>query len=264
MSYENIIPSVEYFVDRKCWPSWNVTKAKIDFHDLTYIYSGKAVYIVNDTEYQLSRNDFIYIPKGSIRQAYTFEEDPMHCYAFNFHLDFYRGEEVSLPFPTVFTVGRLSELTEYYKCFNNVWMQKDPEYLLEARAIFMLILHKLITLAQNVGTSQKSHSITTEIKEYIMSHLNQKIEIPEMADIFGLHPVYFGALFKKNSGYTIKEYITMLRINNAENLLSTGGYTVSEAAFRCGFEDIFYFSKVFKKYKGVTPSSIINYTMQKL
>ena len=84
-----------------------------------------------------------------------------------------------------------------------------------------------------------------------------KIEISELAKIAGLNAVYLGAYFKQVNGCTIKQYINRIRINNAENLLSAGGYTVSEAAMRSGFDDLFYFSKVFRNYKGYAPSILL-------
>ena len=72
-----------------------------------------------------------------------------------------------------------------------------------------------------------------------------------------LSPLYFGTLFKQETGLTFRQYLTNIRINQAENLLSSGMYNVSEAAAECGFSDVFYFSKVFKEHRGISPSEVI-------
>ncbi|MNG23858.1 HTH-type transcriptional activator RhaS [compost metagenome] len=58
-------------------------------------------------------------------------------------------------------------------------------------------------------------------------------------------------------GASVKEYINRMKINNAENILLSGEFSVKEAAYKCGFEDIYYFSKLFKKIKGFPPSRIL-------
>jgi len=257
-AFDNLIPDLLYFVNRKCLPSWHIEKHRIDFHDLTYVYSGSVTYLVNGTEYNLEQGSFIYIPKGSLRQAYTSASAPMHCYAVNFNIGGPGMEHERLPFPTIFESGMSKELSGLYKDLNRTWVEKNPGYQMKARAIFMLILHKLIYQANCTGNPVCSDSRIAKVKEYILANYHRKIEIKDLAEIAGLHPVYLGALFNKINHCTIKQYIHRIRVNNAENLLSTGGYTVSEAAGRCGFEDIFYFSKVFKKYKGYPPSETLH------
>jgi YesN/AraC family two-component response regulator len=72
-----------------------------------------------------------------------------------------------------------------------------------------------------------------------------------------LNPVYFGAYFKKKTGYTVNQYINNVRVNIAKKILLSGEYTVGEVANRCGFQDMFYFSKVFKQIEGVPPSHFV-------
>ena len=57
----------------------------------------------------------------------------------------------------------------------------------------------------------------------------------------------------------MKEYLNQIRINNAENMIASGEFRVYEAATKCGFDDIFYFSRVFKSIKGYAPSKVKKY-----
>ncbi|MCX7711783.1 MAG: AraC family transcriptional regulator [Clostridia bacterium] len=251
---EQLIPTVNYFVHRIAAPSWSIVRDMISFHDLTYIDKGKATYLINDVPYHVRAGDVIYIPKGNIREAYTYEDTLMQSYAFNFDFFVPGNEEVVLPFPTILQIGRFNELTDLCQDFNRTWVEKNPGYQLKARALFMQILHKLLTFTLFSNSNRNLDPRIGTIKEYIINHYFEPLEIEQLAEMFHLHPVYLGALFKKCTGSSIKEFITKIRINSAESLLSMGGYTVGEAAVRCGFEDIYYFSKVYKKYKGVPPS----------
>ncbi|WP_094548266.1 AraC family transcriptional regulator [Petroclostridium xylanilyticum] len=255
--FDNLIPAIGYFVNRKYTPNWKIEKSLIDFHDLTYVYAGLATYFVNEVKYTVERGDIVYIPAGSVRQAYTYPENPIQCYSINFKWYLPENNSVNLPFPVISKLGIFNEIIDLYKDFNNVWIEKNPGYMMKARAIFMLILHKLLCLTYYKNTALTEDYRIKKIKDYIMIHYNEKIEIKQLAMLLGLTPVYLGTLFKRNNDCSIKQYITRIRINNAENLLSTGEYTVGEVAQQCGFEDIFYFSKVFKKYKGYPPSNAL-------
>jgi AraC-like DNA-binding protein len=212
--------------------------------------------MVNGIEYPLKPGDFIYITKGSIRQAHTYPDNPVSCYAINFDW-LLPNDDVPLPLPTIFRSGVFNELLDLYKDLDSVWIEKNPGFMLKARAIFMLILHKLLYIAHYNKSVLITDMRIQKIKEYILMNYNKNISIDDLSNITGLHPVYLGALFKKYNNCSIKEYINKVRVNVSENLLCTGGHTVSEAAQLSGFNDIFYFSKVFKKHKGFPPSDAL-------
>jgi YesN/AraC family two-component response regulator len=95
------------------------------------------------------------------------------------------------------------------------------------------------------------------ILQHVLDHYYEPLSVKEMAKMTNLSPLYFGTLFKQETGLTFRQYLTNIRINQAENLLSSGMYNVSEAAAECGFSDVFYFSKVFKEHRGISPSEVI-------
>lgn len=257
-NFSDIIPEILYFVNRKCTPGWSIIEASIEFHDLTYVYGGKSVYLVNGEKFLLQQGDFIYVPSGSVREAYTFSDEPMQCFAANFRLhSINSGGNTLLPFDTILKTGVSGELISLYSELDHIWVEQAYNYEMRARAVFMFILDKLLTRLASGAPMQQEDRRLQSVKQYILHNFMYKIELDHLADLADLNPVYLGAYFKKTNGYTIKQYINRIRINNAESLLSTGGYTVSEAAMRSGFDDLFYFSKVYKSYKGYSPSVLL-------
>jgi len=95
------------------------------------------------------------------------------------------------------------------------------------------------------------------VKEYILDNYNKDIQVQELAALLNLNPVYFGSYFKKKTGYTVRQYINKVRIEAAKKLLFSGRYSVGEVAYKCGFKDMFYFSRVFKQIEGVPPSHLL-------
>jgi AraC-like DNA-binding protein len=252
--HPHLVPNIFLFVDRKCYPEWSIQKAKIGFHDLTFVVEGKAVYYVNGVKHAVEAGDLVYVPGGSVREAHTFKETPMHAYPFNF---FWAEphNQVHLPFEVVTKKIITKEILGYIREFNQVWMSKQPYYWIHARALFELILHRLL----NNHYRQSTRLIDPRIKKlttHLAEHYSENTTINEWAERLNLHPVYLGKLFRQHTGTNFKEYINRIRINNAEMMLSSGDFTVTEAAERCGFANVFYFSKLFKELKGYPPSVV--------
>lgn len=253
--FQNLIPEIEYFVERQCLPDWKLNRATLPYYDLTYVYSGKATYLVNDVPYVLGEGDFVFIPKGAVRQAFTDSERPMHCFAFNFQYDNTVCQHLELQFPDTFHIDDF-EILDLYKEFTAIWLAKNDEYMFKAKAVFMLILHKLITYAKSGFVRSEDKRIKL-LKDYIIKNHRNKIDNETLSQITNLNTVYMGNLFKRKTGMTIKEYINKVRVEAAKALLYTGGYSVADAGYQSGFDDPFYFSKVFKKITGRNPSSLL-------
>ncbi|MFD1955818.1 helix-turn-helix domain-containing protein [Paenibacillus thailandensis] len=250
--YERLVPDVQLFVDRRCFPDWEIVKQRIRFHDLTFIVGGKSNYFVNGEKFTVEAGDIIYIPSGSIREAHTFKDQPMHSFAFNFTW-LEPSDDTPLPFQTVTKNRMTTEIMDYIKEFAHVWMSKPPFYRMQARGLFQLIVHRLLANSYRRQTAHQDPRVNKVIK-HIVDRYPEDLTIGELAKLVHLHPVYLGKLFKQQTGTSCKAYINRIRVNNAEMMLSAGGFTVSEVAERCGFQDVAYFSNVFKSVKGYPPS----------
>lgn len=99
----------------------------------------------------------------------------------------------------------------------------------------------------------KNSDLIQKAMLYISEHFNTSITLEETAAYVHLHPSYFSTLFKQLTGSSFKEYLNMVRIEESKRLLSNTEYSIINIAIAVGFEDQSYFSKVFKKYTGLTP-----------
>lgn len=251
--YVNLIPTIEYFNERQCLPTWFIREGITKFYDITYVIDGCSTYVVDGEDNIVESGDVIYVPKGVNRRAYTDKDNPMHCFAFNFQYTYFCEDFKSLPFSRKFHVGIDHYLIELLRRFKFTWLEKRSGYQLEARGIFLLIIHYLISDYLNTSIAAIHEKRINKVKKYIFKNFNSQIKIQELADLVHLHPGYLGKVFKDEVGDSINEFINKIRINKACDLLATGE-TVSETAYQCGFNDPFYFSKVFKKIKGFSPS----------
>ncbi|MBO4887690.1 MAG: DNA-binding response regulator [Firmicutes bacterium] len=96
-------------------------------------------------------------------------------------------------------------------------------------------------------------SMTQEIKAYIDDHFTERISRTELASRFYISRDHLSHIFSANFGMTIPEYINKLRVEKAREELA-GGATVAEAAEKAGFDNLSYFSTLFRKTVGLSPT----------
>jgi AraC-like DNA-binding protein len=137
------------------------------------------------------------------------------------------------------------------------WNERQPGYILKTRALLMLIIHRLSELIIHDVDSAPGDYRVNRVTRYIGAHYAEKITVKGLARQVNLDEDYFGHLFKRETGMTVHQYMTKVRVQNAENLLQTGGYKIHEVAELCGFSDIFHFYKSFKTLRGFPPSRCI-------
>lgn len=83
---------------------------------------------------------------------------------------------------------------------------------------------------------------------------NTPVNIGEYAVNCGITPGWFIRIFKRQTGATPQQYLTKIRLTKAKELLSTSSLPIGEIAAVCGYQDCLYFSKLFRKHEGCTPS----------
>lgn len=93
-----------------------------------------------------------------------------------------------------------------------------------------------------------------DIMEWIRTHYDQQLTVASIAQQFDYHPTYLTNVFKKHTGVTVLSYLNQTRITASKNLLTDRRLYIYEIAYMCGFSDVKYFMKLFRRYEGITPS----------
>ncbi|GBG09786.1 AraC family transcriptional regulator [Paenibacillus sp. MY03] len=94
------------------------------------------------------------------------------------------------------------------------------------------------------------------VLHYIDLHFKEPLGVELLSEIAGLSRFHFSRVFKQLTGRTVTEYVTATRLDKAEYMLRHSPLTISEIAAATGFNDIFYFSRTFKKHKKQSPSRL--------
>lgn len=95
--------------------------------------------------------------------------------------------------------------------------------------------------------------ICTQISGYVEKHYSEEISLSKLANKFHYNETYLGRLFLKRTGMTFRNYLNKVRMAEAARLLSAG-HMVSDTAQQVGYQDLNYFSRIFKAFYGVPPS----------
>lgn len=231
-----------YFVKKRANLSWHLDNDQLPFCDLTFILDGEATYSNADQTFHLTAGEAIFLPAGSKRFANT---PGMECVAFSFSADVY-------PFPHAAKISWDNDplLLTYFEDFNQYWSNKSHIGRMRCDGLFFLIISRLLELQQQ----KQNNPYVTRIKDYLHQHYTKPTTVELIAREMLLNPVYCGALFSKETGQTILQYTNQLRITKAKELLRFTNDSVSEIAAEVGIEDLYYFSRLFRRLVGMSPS----------
>ncbi|CUH96704.1 hypothetical protein P22_2794 [Propionispora sp. 2/2-37] len=136
--------------------------------------------------------------------------------------------------------------------------QKSPGYELWIKAglyrILVLLLRHHAVPVQGEIKNRRHHRLRP-VLTYIEEHYDQRITLKELAAMANMSPYHLCRLFKSITGMPPIEYVNHLRIEAAVKLLQQH-YPISEIALTIGFNDSNYFSRLFRKYKNISPSAV--------
>ncbi|HIS07878.1 MAG TPA: helix-turn-helix transcriptional regulator, partial [Candidatus Choladocola avistercoris] len=109
---------------------------------------------------------------------------------------------------------------------------------------------------RNIRTKKEEHAnqLVVRAEEYIRDNYHRDLSLDEVSRQLDLSSYYFSKLFKEETGSNFVEYVTNLRIGRAKEMLSQEECSMKEICAEVGYSDPNYFSRIFKKNTGLTPT----------
>lgn len=190
-----------------------------------------------------------YLPKGADTDIYT-----VNKYAPGICIDIYFDTNDPMP-QKAMGFKNMEALRPLFEKIYNIWSERKPGYYTKAMALLYEIIYRF-QLHNEVYVSKKQQNKLDGAMDYILKYYkNTDFNYKRMCEQTGLSYSYFKELFIRQHGISPVKYVTRLKIDLAKELLITQRYSITEVAQMCGFENIYYFSTVFKKETGMSPKN---------
>ncbi len=143
---------------------------------------------------------------------------------------------------------------------SEVYERREEQYKRYVSAqlhlFLMMVAHEYLNAAclNEESTRRKSDVAVDALIRYLNTHYTERITSEGISERFEMNFDYLNRVFSAATGNTIFYYINLLRISNAKQLIATTNLSFSEIAYLVGIEDRYYFTRLFKRYAGMTPT----------
>jgi AraC-like DNA-binding protein len=252
-----VVTDISFVVHRITDKKWHLQNMiNKSNYILAFAIEGNALYQVDDKEIDIKKGDALFFQKGQNHTGTTNPENPWSYYSIAFDLEDLsedKGKSI-LNITTVTTLKNFIKYDEKLKQLNIAWTTKSTGYLLECRSIITELLFFLVTERTTTGKNDINIKKIEKIKKFLSENYDKSYTCTELAAMADVSPSHFRMIFKFHTGYTPIEYQNFLKINKACDILLSGACNVTETAYSLGYDDIFYFSRLFKKITGTSPT----------
>ena len=242
-------------------PTWR-PKGRLDYQ-LLYIVSGKGHFYFHGEDRVVYAGRMVLIqPRQEQRYEY-FGEDKPEVYWVHFTgsdvKNILRSYNIPMDDP-IFYSGASSTYSYLFKEMIHELQNCKTGY----EDLLTMYLCQIFLLVQRTRQEERP-TVSTYIQEemefarrYFNEHYNEPISIQEYAESRNMSVCYFQRNFKQIVKHTPMQYLLTIRVNNAASLLEITDYSMAEIAAIVGYEDPLYFSRLFRKIKGVSPRDYRN------
>lgn len=248
---------------------------KHEVFELNYVENGEGVLrIVGDSFETISNRELVLITSPDLEHVWaqgTCHSDEIREITVQFHFDFNSSYSLfnrtpMLPIKRLFEKARQGAafsqeaIDKVYPLLNTLSSTKDKFYSV---INFLTILYEL-SLAE--GTRELASSSFAKVdvdsdsrrilkvKDYISKHYTEEIRLADLAELVGMSTTSFSRFFKLSSGKTLSDYVVETRLGVAARQLVDTTNSISEICYDCGFNTLSNFNRLFRKYKGCSPT----------
>lgn len=240
-----------------------------NYYEIYYLLSGKKHYFLKDRTYHLNQGDMIFIPPNELHKTIDAGAQEVERVLINFSGDFLATQDVVLTRAVnalLFEENRIIRFSPQEQNFIESHLykmlqeekNKPTGYRLYSKALLTLLI--LYAYRHVESHSQEAfnhlssvHKKVSEITQYVNEHFSEPLMLADVARQFFISPFYLCRIFKETTGFSFNEYLTNIRLKEAQRLLRETNLKVIKVAESCGFGSISHFGRVFKEATGSSP-----------
>ncbi|ADL52483.1 AraC family transcriptional regulator [Clostridium cellulovorans] len=249
---------------------------KMDYHthdrvEIMYVIDGQCEIDVatdNVNNLKLKKGDFILLDAGTVHRLIVLGEKS--CRMLNIEFSFIEDSDIltsiRLLIEKVKSIALLFEMrcpflllkdnNDIYHSLKNIVIQlgmESEENQFSIQLLFYELLLKISKVAMSNENTSTSNIYINKAKHFISMNYDKDITIKDISSYVNINEDYLNRIFKKHTGHTITEYVTLFRIEKAKMLLSNTDIPIIDICSYVGINSRQYFSQVFKKCTGISP-----------
>lgn len=258
--------------------SWgSIREHTHDYFQIWYIHKGRIIHEINQKEYVMVKGDLCVIPPYVVHRVVMSPEINTSIIGCEFLLDFLdeKYKTVSHQFgysnsasvndhfiPRIHLTGSqeqdvckmLDEMIKEYHHTKPYYENMIKGSLIRLMAMISRFHQHSNGLYVTDYHLEKYRLAIENVMTYIEEHLHEEIRLEQLCKIAGMSRTYLCNRFKSITGKTFNEYLIELRIRKGMDLLNRTKLSITDVSLSSGFNDLSYFSTLFKKYTGISPS----------
>lgn len=239
-----------------------VPPVRTSTHSFIYLTQGEAVMSIGSSTYTIYKNQCLFVPAG---QVFSFNNvDENKGYLCNFSNDFIIGKTSAAVFnflqvwgnPVVMLDKKTSGHVYYLlKRIFNAYIANGIKQTSLLQAYFTAVLHEVDSVYKPLyeGTTFTQAHIFNKFKQLVFKYIKQKHLVADYAKLLHITPNHLNKTVKQATGKSPTKWIDETLVTEAKILLYQTGLSIGEVSDEIGMRDASYFSRLFKKYTGVTP-----------
>ena len=222
---------------------------------------GKGYYTLDGHTFTLNPNQYVIVPATDKPLVYWSDtEDPWSIYWVHFTSDalqaFNRAYHIVPEQGPQYIPHNEKGIRIWEEMYENLSRGYSPENLMNTNlCLYHLIATFVFSQQQNQNSSSPEKAIIRETIDYMKNNLDKTIRIEDFADLNKYSVSHFSKLFRLTTGMSPIEYFIHLKMQKACQLLYTEDSRVKQIAALLGYDDPYYFSRLFKKYMNTSPET---------
>ncbi|PXX21829.1 AraC family transcriptional regulator [Arenibacter sp. ARW7G5Y1] len=251
-----------YVTDMGYYPKANYhhRKRKKGVGEYIFIYcsEGEGWYDVDDEITPVFPNQYFIIPRNTKHSYGAHKSNPWSIYWMHFNgllvndlIERYRlkaKRTIAVPFES----GRIALFDQIFKIYKSSYIEPQMEY---ASISALNFLSSFIYDDTNNLRTDNYENLVDSITEFLTDNIDKSYTSEDIALKFNYSSSYIFNLFKKKTGYSLIHFFNLKKIQKSCEYIKYTDLNIKEISYKVGFQDPLYFSRLFKKYMGVSPKS---------
>lgn len=239
---------------------------------LLFSISGSGLLTLNDQKWRLKHLTLYTIMPGETFMLKTEPYQKHELYLFRFQLYTLQDQnigEVSTEHARsllnkwqFIDISSIEQIHSLLSDMTEEWQRPESISFFKSQTLFQQLIMQLFTLHKE-DICDTAHALF-KTKQYIDQHSEEPLSLTSLSHMAGISSNHYSELFKKHFDVSVTDYITKKRMARAKQLMAKGSAKLKDIALEIGYQDPYYFSRIFKKKTGMTPSTYMKSRQRKI